>query len=295
MKIAYLMLVHQNPQLLKRAIGKISTDGCAFFIHVDRKTDIKDFSAIGGANVFFCDQRLPVYWGEFSLVQATLQLIRDALKRSENFDYFVLLSGSDYPLRSGKYLQRFLEDHSGSEFMNLVRMPAPGFPLTKINTLRYPTDMPVRRFATRALSKLGLGRRNFQKSFKGLEPYSGSQWWALSRDAVQYLLEYARLNPQVEKYFRNAFTSDEMFFHTILGNSLYRPRMRRNFVYIDWPKPSQHPALLGEAHLQLFKAKKQVWVEDQFGSGEALFARKFSDDKLDLIDQIDEMIAQKDG
>jgi len=52
--------------------------------------------------------------------------------------------------------------------MNLVKMPAPGYPLSKINTLTYPSDMPVRRFAARALAKLGLAQRDYRKYLKGL-------------------------------------------------------------------------------------------------------------------------------
>ena len=110
MKIAYLMLVHRNPRLLKRAIGMLSSEDCAFFIHIDRKANIREFSGIDGDNVFFSGQRIPVYWGEFSQVEATMLLIRQALVGYPAYDYFVLLHGSDYPLRSSRYIQRFLEE-----------------------------------------------------------------------------------------------------------------------------------------------------------------------------------------
>jgi hypothetical protein len=34
--------------------------------------------------------------------------------------------------------------------------------------------------------------------------------------------------------------------------------------------------------------------DDQFGSGEMLFARKFSDASLHVVDRIDEMISRKE-
>ena len=231
MKIAYLMLVHQNPRLLKRAVAALSCDGCGFFIHVDQRVDARSFSDIGGNTIFFCKQRVPVYWGEFSLVQATLMLMREALGSAEGYDYFVLLSGSDYPLRAGTYIRRFLKENRGSEFINLVKMPAPGFPLSKINKLRYPSDKPARRFASRTLAKIGLAQRDFRRSLRGLDAYGGTQWWTISRDAAQYIAGSVRLNPHLEKYFQKAFTSDEMFFHTILGNSPFRTRVRRSLVY----------------------------------------------------------------
>ena len=95
MKIAYLILAHKNPRLLKKTVEALSCDDCAFFIHIDKKSNIADFSEIRGENVFFSAKRVPVYWGEFSQVRAILRLIRQALECSERYDYFVLLSGSE--------------------------------------------------------------------------------------------------------------------------------------------------------------------------------------------------------
>jgi hypothetical protein len=294
MKIAYLMLLHKDPRLLKKAIETLSSEDCGFFIHIDRKSDIRGFSVIRGDNISFCKQRIPVCWGQFSQIDATLLLVRQALGSSKDYDYFVFLQGSSYPLRSGAYIRRFLEENRGWEFMDLVKMPAPGYPLSKINRLLYPSDMPVRRFAARALAKLGLAQRDYRKYLKGLEAYSGNAWWALSRNACQYLAEFVTSNPHVEEYFRKTLVPDESFFHTILGNSPFRPRIRRSFVYADWSTHGAHPAMLNEEHIRLFAAQEKVWVEDEWGSEEMLFARKFSDDRLDLLQQIDEMRERKE-
>jgi hypothetical protein len=294
MKIAYLMLFHKDPRLLKRAIETLSSEDCGFFIHIDQKSDIRGFSAISGDNISFCKQRIPVYWSEFSQIEATMLLLRQALGSSANYDYFIFLQGSTYPLRSGAYIQHYLEKNRGWEFMDLVKMPARGYPLSKINTLVYPSDMPVRRFAARALAKLGLAQRDYREYLKGLEAYSGHAWWALSRDACQYLTEFVTSHPHVEEYFRKTLVPDESFFHTILGNSPLRPRIRRSFVYADWSTLGSHPAMLNEEHVRFFAAQEKVWVEDEWGSGEILFARKFSDDRLDLPQHIDEMIERKE-
>jgi len=294
MKIAYLILAHSNPRVLNRAIGMLSTEDCAFFLHIDRKVDIRKFSDINGENVFISQERSRVYWGEFSIVEATLALLRKALERPEGYEYFVLLSGSDYPLRSGKYVGAFLEENCGSEFMNLVQMPAPGYPLSKINKLRYPSNKPARRFATRALARIGHSNRDYREYLPGLVPYSGSQWWTLSKRACQFILNFTESKPHVEEYFRNTFTSDEMFFHTILGNSPFRSQVRRNLVFVDWPNGGNHPALLGAEHVKFFEAHEKVLVNDEWGHGEMLFARKFSDDRLDLVDRVDDMIKRKE-
>jgi len=53
--------------------------------------------------------------------------------------------------------------------------------------------------------------------------------------------------------------------------------------------------MLNDSHLRFFEEQDKISVEDEFGSGEVLFARKFSDDNLALIDRIDAMIERKKG
>ena len=87
---------------------------------------------------------------------------------------------------------------------------------------------------------------------------------------------------------------EESFFHTILGNSPFCERTRRSLLYRDWSIPGHHPAMLNESHVRVFEERTTVWIEDQFGCGEALFARKFSDDSLFLLEAIDAMDKRKD-
>jgi hypothetical protein len=294
MKIAYLVFAYKNPQLLKRVIRMLSSENCAFFIHIDQKSSIKEFSGISGKNIFFSEKRIPVYWAEFSGVQAILLLVRQAMEAEQHYDRFVLLSGSEYPLRSGRYIHTFLDENRGLEFINIVKMPAPGKPISRINTLRLQSNKPIRRFVVRLLAKLGLAQRDYKKYLGSLEPYSGITWWALTRDACQYILEFVARNQHVAEYFQNVFAPEETFFHTILGNSAFRLRIRRNLCYEDWSLGGGHPAMIGGKHIELFEAQEKVYVDDVYGPGELLFARKFSDESLDLLQRIDEMIERKE-
>ena len=296
MKIAYLILLHDNPQLLTRTIGTLSADDCGFIVHVDRKSAIREFSLPTRNNVSFCEPRIPVYWSEFSQVEATLLLLRQALACPAKYEYFVFLQGATYPLRSGRYVQQFLQMNCGLEFMCLVKMPAPGYPLSKINLIRYPSDKPARRLAAKAMARVGLAHRDYRRHLGNLDPYSGHACWALSREACQYILEFVRTNPRVTEYFRKVFVPEESFFQTVLGNSPFMPRVRRNFVYADWSKSKggPHPAALSDEHVDFFEAREKVWTEDEWGPGEMLFARKFSDKRLDLVDRVDRMIIRKE-
>ena len=66
MRIAYLGFVYKNPQLFAREVEVLSSEKSSFFIHVDAKSPLREFSSIRCENVFFSNRRIPVYWGEFS-------------------------------------------------------------------------------------------------------------------------------------------------------------------------------------------------------------------------------------
>ena len=225
-----------------------------------------------------------------------LVLIRQALASNFRYDYLVLLSGSHYPLRSGTYIRKFFESHAGTEFMTLVQVPnqQAGKPLSRLTTLRFPSNRPFMRYAFRLLGKFNLATRDYRKHFGSLKPCSGSTWWALSREACQYIVDFHGHNHRLAEFFVNSFASDEAYFHTILGNSPFLSRMRRNLVYEDWMGQNGHPLMLNDKHLSFFESKNEVCVEDHHGAGELLFARKFSDEELELLERINAMIQAKD-
>jgi hypothetical protein len=295
MKIAYLLFVYKNPRLLRKIIDSLSCEDAAFFIHLDAKSDRAAFSEIAGRNVFFIDTPIPVFWAEFSGVRAILSLIQQALAFPARFDYFVLLSGSEYPLRDKTYIHQFLERHRGTEFITLVKMPneAAGKPISRINTRRFPSDRPVRRFLFKILARLGLAKRDYARFLVGLDPYAGNTWWALSRAACEYLLDFTDRNPAVTKYFEETFAPEEMYVHTVLGNSPFRSQMRRNLLYEDWGEKGGHPAMINETHLAFFEGSSAIELQDIHGPGELLFARKFSDANLVMVSGMQELVKRK--
>ena len=296
MKIAYLILAHANPRHLKRMVETLSCEDCSFFIHIDRKVDINAFSAISGPNVSFIKNRLTISWAEYSLVEATLLLIREALASPSRPEYLVLLSGSDFPLRTKEYIHRFFEDHRGCEFIGIVKIPSreAGIKLSHINVLHIPVERPLLRFIVRVFAKFGFARLDYRSELRSMEPFGGSQWWALSSEACRYVIDFARDHPEICRFFSKTSAPDETFFHTVLGNSELRSSITRNLMYEDWQAGTPHPNPIGESHLAYFRGRDKVLADDVFGAGELLFARKLSDETLLISQQLAELAKQKD-
>ena len=300
MKIAYLILVHNTPKHLQRLITALSSGSSSFFIHLDKKSNIDDFLGIKGNNVHFTRKRVPVFWGDFSIVEATLILLRTALADRCNFDRFVLLSGADYPLRSASYIEQFFESNPNKEFINLVAMPSEvaGKPIARLTTYKLrPGDRTISKVIRKVLMRVGvLPRKRDYKTYLGdLAPYGGSAWWALSREACDFILTFVKNEIQVVDFFKNTICSDESFFQTILGNSHFRSRIVRNLTYADWSAGESSPAYITEKHLTFFQSTSSFTPDGVFGGGEMLFARKFSDESEDLVAKLENKIGENEG
>lgn len=294
-KLAYLILAHSNPLHFRRLMGSLSSAQAVFFVHVDRKAPLTEFPNVLGSNAHYVRRRVAVYWGDFSIVDATLRLIGAALSSGTRFDYLVLLSGADYPLRSSAYIESFFERNPNKEFMNIVQMPSVEAekPISRLSEYRHhPADPMVARRARRFLTKVGIlpETRDYRRVFGDLLPYAGSTWWALSFEVCQHIFTFVDENPGFVRFFRHTTSPAESFFQTIVGNSPYRKRVSRNITYTDWSEGKAHPAIISERHVKLFASAAPIVKSDIFGEGEVVFARKFSDASGPVVKQIDALI-----
>jgi hypothetical protein len=294
MKIAYLILAHNNPGHLARLTQALGTPNTAIFIHIDKKTDIRPFLEIGGENIHFTPERVAVYWGDYSTTEAILILINAAMAGSERFDYLVLVSGSDYPVRTAAQLEAYLVKYRESEFINMVTMPsnAASKPLSWLIDYRPRPGLKGKLIAQvrRVLVKAGIlsRRRDYKTYFGGLTPYAGSTWWALTHDACAYIQNFVARNRRMMKFYANTTLSDEMVFQTILGNSRFKDKVRRNLTYTDWSLGGPHPSNIEMRHVERIRSEKVLTANDVYGQGELFFVRKVRDPEV--VDQLEQIV-----
>ena len=139
MKISYILLVHRNPTQVARLVSRLHA-WSPIFIHVDRRVPISPFqraleSSNPGGSLRFV-KRHRCRWGQFGIVQATLEGINALIASGCDFDYAMLLCGQDYPIRSMNLIAEFLEQN----LKRLVFVDETG-----INTAMTPTHAWARR------------------------------------------------------------------------------------------------------------------------------------------------------
>lgn len=108
-RIAYLIVAYDNPYHLARLVNALRDGSSKCFIHIDRKSQLERFSHIAGEDIHFSNERISIQWGDFSLVEAILALMRQALNEWNEFQYGVLLGEGHYPLQPTSCIARYLE------------------------------------------------------------------------------------------------------------------------------------------------------------------------------------------
>ena len=122
MSVHALILCHQLNPGLKDLLGCLSTSGLPMSIHLDAKCSRSGIDQFiegldAPQNVTMLENRKACAWGEFSLVSATLDLLRSALARDAEASHFILLSGNCFPVKSLKTFQAYLQQNPGRDFI----------------------------------------------------------------------------------------------------------------------------------------------------------------------------------
>jgi len=280
MRIAHLILTHGKPDQLKRLVQKLTCDGDSVFIHVDLKTPINEYDFFQSyPNVYFVQHRIKVYWGSYRMIQATINACKEIIATGIAFDYVNLLSGQDYPLKSGAYIHRFLEKNPGKAFMEFYRISnewTEAIPrLEKYHLANYPFKGA---YQLEMFLNFLLPRRKLPGQWVAV---GRSQWFTITLQHAQYVIDYLEKHPRVKRFFQFTWGSDEFVFQTVLFNSPHKNEMvNNNLRYIDWSEKKASPKTLTMQDAEMLV------------QSDKLFARKFNN-KIDeeIFNYIDMHIA----
>jgi len=212
--IAYLILVHRYLGQFKRLFRALYHPANYYLVHVDKRsggglhTEIQDFLS-SFANVSLLKSQ-SILWGGYSMVDAELRGIEELLKISSEWEFFINLSGQDFPLKSQTHIQDFLSRNIGRDFIKVANQRK-----IRPDTL-YRIENYCIEFSKRIL------RTPIKRPYlRGVTPYIGNQWMILSRKFCEYIC----YSPEVKRFkgfYRHSFIPDEGFFQTVIMNTNYK-------------------------------------------------------------------------
>jgi hypothetical protein len=268
-RIAIMMLIHDNEQQTQRLIDHLSGD-FDIYVHIDKRYSLN----IRGSKNIFVYRKYKTYHGSFEQIIATLYLLKKAFEKG--YDRYILISGQDLPVKSNAEIKIFFENNT-NEYVEIFKIPRTdgGNPNPTINRMtqyhriqKWNIFLRLRRKINHVIDKEL--RRDEDYDF-----YGGSNWTNYTHECVKKIFQYLEKDKKYINRFKWTSCADEIFYQTILNkiNDIYI--INTSLRYVDWESGPEFPRILREEDYEKIIGSK------------ALFGRKF-DENIDrtIIDRI---------
>ncbi len=115
----YLLLAHDQPQHVGRLVERLDDGESSFWLHLDPRADDEAWrSVLAHPCVVSVEPRVACLWGTWSMVEATLTMVRACLDSGPP-GHLVMLSGQSYPVKSNQHIDDHLTAHADLVHMDL--------------------------------------------------------------------------------------------------------------------------------------------------------------------------------
>jgi len=230
MKQAYLIIAHNKIEQLKFLVSLLDYAQHDIYILFDKKAQInrelkEELESVVKESTLYFTKEIPIYWGDYSLVEAELELFTTALKNND-YSMYHLLSGVDLPLDTAENIYNFFDERKDYNFLTMVsnelfeknkiyervsfKYLAPHLSSRSVNNKILKKILNIyRKFEISIQRKLKV---DFFKKF-AIELKYASNWCSLNHKVVQLLVKERKL---IEKVFKQTKVNDELFIPTIL-------------------------------------------------------------------------------
>lgn len=247
--VGFMIMAHNNFEQLNVFIGQLlEYPGSYVYIFVDGKArDFHQDMIIDNDRVKILEDRYETNWGDYSLVQATIDLM--GMAALDNLDYVTLCSGADLAVRPVGDFADYLSGVRDDVFVDAKKMPIDGWGRGAGGFERILVDYPkffrkkikkrsIMRYARGVYQLLGSRVSIVHKRLPEMNFYGGSQWFTVSGAVLESALEFIRNNKSYASIYKYSLAPDEIFFNTlfvhiaqVIGVGV---NIDDNLRYIDW-------------------------------------------------------------
>lgn len=120
---AYLIIAHNEPELLATLVHMIDDERNDIYIHIDSKSDKNQFKDVKTKHSdLLYVERIDVRWGDISQVKAELVLMEAAI-RNKKYSFYHIISGVDLPINNQNYIHGICERFQDKSFVGFASGP----------------------------------------------------------------------------------------------------------------------------------------------------------------------------
>lgn len=247
--------------------------------------------------------------GQFGMIDCTLGELRRLEREGSSYEWLLVLSGQDYPVRPLATLEAELAASTYDGYFyhfntnvpetlppSLFSMPeyvidtryrfqhwqlrsdSPAVARAVVSLPRRLLDL-TRNYRIHTQLGITFGRRAGRLPFSDtFQLHGGNAWMTIRRTAARSLLRFVDDRPDITAFFRRVLAPEEAFLQTIMANDRSLKLSTRDLTYCDFSNAFLgHAQVLGEADLP------------KIAESGCYFARKFdmrrNPEVLDLLDR----------
>lgn len=222
MTVAVAILAHQKLGRVADLARFLIESGVYVVIHVDAKVSGPRFNEFKTSlsqhpEILWVD-RMACDWGDFSLVQATLNMSRAALNKWADASHVQLISGDSLPIRPISDLNSFLDEHADTDYIESVLVNGNNWVKDGLGIERFTLHFPFSWKSQRKLFDIWVDLQRKLKIHRripeGMRLHIGSQWWCLTRKTLLAILDDQNRISN-DRYFAKCWIPDESYFSTL--------------------------------------------------------------------------------
>lgn len=292
--VGFILLTHNKPHQIIRLVKTLNRqfDYPPIVCHHDLSKSYFPIEELHNNLLLVCPH-IQTGWSKFSVVEAMLRALH-MMYQTASPDWFILLSGADYPIKPAQQILHDLAtspydvhmryepiqyNHYQNEWQELCYMRYCYVEL-RLPYINHKLQWTHRKIYL----KHPLLTAPFLPFSRSLRCFAGEHWFCANRKAAEYLLEFYTTKPRLAAHYRKfdaytTITPEESYYHTIFCNAPHLKVSQNHWRYLDWSTKGLHP--------------KTLTLEDlpALLKSSAHFARKFDlDQDAKVLDELDRVI-----
>jgi hypothetical protein len=269
MSLGVVMLVHTGFDRAEQMVRHWVGGGCPVMIHIDSKVDAIQHNSFVRALSDLPDvrfsRRYRCEWGMWGLVEATQAAATLMLDDFPDVRHIYLASGTCLPLRPVSELRAYLDRHPDTDFIESATTADVPWTVGGLDrerfTLRFPFSWKKNRRLFDACVWLQQTLRYKRRLPEGLVPHMGSQWWCLTRQTLEAILQDPR-RKDYDRYFRSVWIPDESYYQSLVR--LHARKIESRSLTLAKFDHQGKPHIFFDDHLELLQRSRcfvarKVW------------------------------------